>query len=761
MATAKRSPPDPRTLETSLRAACPDVGEATLRDFLTRLDPDYFSHFDPEEVCRHMKMAEGLTESRPYQVYFERRDESRLRIGIVAFDYFSQFSALCGLVASFGLDILSGHSYTYSKSAPSAPSRRPAGRPGRRPAGASRAKIVDAFEVRVRAASGFGSEAEAQLVSELDVLESLLAAGQPEQLRERLNRRLVERLARDTSAVGGVPRPAEVRFDDEASERWTVMDVHSRDSPGFLYAFSNALAMRGVYIHRVRIESLGDEVSDRFYISDRHGGKIDGEHERNALARAVVLIEQFTHFLRRAPDPARAVRYFDQFLDKVLERDPGISHFRIVTRREGLDLLAQLLGSSEFLWEELLRNNFEALMPVFGRLGQDEEAWGREQLAGDLDARLATAAHREQRRRVLNDFKDGEMLLIVLQQMRAPGDLTRFSERLTELAEVVLERALRLATAQLAEQYGRPVSSGGDDCPLAICALGKLGGREIGHASDVELVFIHGSSGTTDGPQPISTDLYFEYLVREFVELIEARQEGAFHVDLRLRPHGKAGPMAIPFELWKTYYSPSGEAVPFERQALTKLRVVAGDEALGREVLAHRDRFVYSGEPWDMEQALHLRQRQASELVEPGRVNAKYSPGGLIDVEYAVQYLQVIHGGERPELRTPTTLIGLRALREAGLFSEDEEARLAAAYSFLRRLIDAMRMVKNEASDLVLPAPDAPEFGYLARRMGYRDADWARSSARLAENITREMETVRELFSERFGVVESANRGGR
>src|SRR5262249_5563167 len=139
---------------------------------------------------------------------------------------------------------------------------------------------------------------------------------------------------------------------------------------------------------------------------------------------------------------------------------------------------------------------------------------------------------------------------------------------------------------------------------FTICALGKFGGREMGYASDLEVLFVHDRRENTPS---------FELLVRRITEFIETRNQGIFHIDLRLRPYGDAGPWSIPFDEFASYYSPSGAAAPFERQALIKLRWVGGDESLGRRVEAHRDAFTYSGAPWDSENALHLRRRQMRE----------------------------------------------------------------------------------------------------------------------------------------------------
>lgn len=272
----------------------------------------------------------------------------------------------------------------------------------------------------------------------------------------------------------------------------------------------------------------------------------------------------------------------------------------------------------------------------------------------------------------------------------------------------------------------------------------------MGYASDLEVLFVHGGPGRTSGSKPIDNGLFFERLAQQVVEFIEAREKGVFHIDLRLRPHGKAGALATPFDRLANYYSKNGEAAPFERQALIKLRGVAGDESLGRRVEECRDGFTYSGEPWDWENAMRLRRRQTDELVKPGRINVKYSPGGIIDIEYAAQYLQLIHGKDHPELRVTSTLEALDRLRRLNLISETESEMLRAAYLFLRNLIDALRIVRGDASDLALPEEGSDEFKSLARRLGYRERDWKSGALALAADIHRWMKAVNSYYIARF-----------
>jgi glutamate-ammonia-ligase adenylyltransferase len=304
--------------------------------------------------------------------------------------------------------------------------------------------------------------------------------------------------------------------------------------------------------------------------------------------------------------------------------------------------------------------------------------------------------------------------------------LPEFSKALTGLAEVVIDEAAKICYEYSGEQHG----------PFTICGLGKFGGREMGYASDLELLFVHDAKGSTP---------FFESLARQVIEFVEARKHGIFHIDLRLRPYGDAGAWSIPFDEFKNYYSANGQAAPFERQALIKLRWIAGDEALGRRVEAHRDSYTYSGAPRDMKNALHVRGRQMRELVKPGQVNVKYSSGGIVDIEYAVQYLQLFHGKDHVELRVPNTLEALDQLHCLKIVSESEYEVFHEGYIFLRKLIDALRIVRGDASDLVLPGETSEEFKSLARRLGY-GRDRTKGAALLAADIKEWMKKVHERF---------------
>ncbi len=720
------------------------------------MDEDYFATFSPEEISTHIKMSCALDTKHPVQSRITPRRDGEFDIIIVGFDYLAEFSIFCGLLSAFGLDIRAGNIYSFARktSGQEEPQLRSARRsPKIKTSRPLPRRIVDVFNVRLKAGETFDEAKQREFEQELQTLVRLLASGSPEQARERLNRFLTERIEKMNEQLSGLLSPVEVRFDNQLSSDWTVMDVHSEDAFAFLYAFSNALSLRGIYIHKVRIQSLGREVRDQFFIADRWGRKIEDEREQGRLRTAVVLIKQFTRFLPEAPDPAKAMRHFDQFLDKTAEErvpDQIVSFF---AGQEGMNLLAHLLGSSDFLWDDFLGIHFKDLLPILEDLTKTELKPGKQSLRRQLAARLSQASTFEEKKRALNQFKDARVFLIDVKHLLEPQvTLIDFSQALTDLAEVVLDESARICNERLVEQYGEPMRADQTPCPFTICGLGKFGGREMGYASDLEVLFVHDGPGQTRGNKPLDNGLFFELLAQQIVEFIEAREKGIFHIDLRLRPHGKAGALATPFEQLANYYSVNGEAAPFERQALIKLRWVAGDEALGQRVEAHRDGFTYSGAPWDWENALHLRRRQTRELAKPGQINVKYSSGGIIDIEYAAQYLQLMHGNDHPELRATNTLEALDQLRRLRIISEAEHEMLRTAYLFLRNLIDALRIVRGDASDLVLPDEDSEEFKSLARRLGYREGDWKKGSEKLAADIRQWMERVNSYYVARFSL---------
>ncbi|HEY2384138.1 MAG TPA: hypothetical protein VGK48_23430 [Terriglobia bacterium] len=697
----------------TIESRCGGVGKDAIEEFFRRMDDDYFARFSADAISGHIRMSAQLTAREPVQVEIAHRQETpgEFDIVVAGFDYLSEFSILCGLLSAFGLDIEAGDIYSFRKDA----------------TGRQR-KIVDVFHVRAGPNLPFNEARRQQFIDGLKGFARLLATGDLQEPRERLNRFLVESIERMDEPLSGLLSPIDIEFDNRTSDDWTVMKTRSKDAFALLYAVSNALAMRGIYIHKANIRGSESGVYDHFFIADRWGKKIENSHDQERLKIGIAMIKEFTGFLPAAPDPPKALRHFDQFIDKLAEAHFPDHVVSFLAKKDGMNVLAHLLGSSDYLWDDFLGIRFSDLVPIL----EDLEHTPLDPDLAALRRSLEQASTLEEKRSCLNRFKDSELFRIDAKHLLDSAvTLIPFSQAVTDLAEGVLREAARIC-------YGEPGDPHG---PFAICGLGKFGGREMGYASDLELILVHESEAATP---------FFERFARRLTEFIETRKTGIFHIDLRLRPYGDAGLWSIPFNEFANYYSAGGDAAPFERQALIKLRCIAGDAGFSRRVEAHRDNFSYSGAPWDSENALHLRRRQMRELVKPGEVNVKYSAGGIVDIEYAVQYLQLQYGREYPSLRVTNTLDALHRLREAGILREDEYLPLHSAYLFLRNVIDALRIVRGNASDLVLPAEDSEEFKALSRRLGYRKKDRSRNAAMLAAGLQSQMKTVHLQFLARY-----------
>ncbi len=737
----------------TLASLCSDVEDEVVHDFVSRMDTEYFERFKPDTIAHHIQLASRLTPDHPCELSVLDKRAGRWEITIVAYDYFSEFAAICGVLSAFGLNIEEGRIYTFMGAAPS-PST--AGRPKGRP-GLSRKKIVDVFLVHPIDRSGFPPPQHNALRQTVNEVVQLLDAGKFEEARQYVNRRLVERLDKQRSAFTGLLDRVQITFDNRQSPTDTIMDIQSDDTPAFLYALANALAMRNIYITKAQIECDGAKLRDRFFVRNRDGQKLLDSDDQQQLRLTAVLIKQFTHALTWASDPAKALASFDQFLDLIV-KDRGKKSknqaLDFISDKKTFPLLARLLGASDFLWEDFLRRQHDNLLPLLTEYQDAPLIKPQATLRKELGRLVMRAKTDEARKDALNRYKDHEMFRIDIKHIVEPSsNFPDFSLALTELAEVIMERSIADCSAKLEKSYGRPRLANQRPCPFTVLGLGKFGGRELGYASDIEVLFIYGGSGSTNGKDSIENSEYFERLAQELLGWIEAKQEGIYRLDVRLRPYGGKGALANAFEEVCRYYSPTGLAAPFERQALIKLRHIAGDATLGHRLEAHRDSFVYSDAPWDISAALDLRKQQLKQLVAPGKINVKYSAGGLIDIEYAAQYLQVMHGHNHQTLRTPNTLQALAALVNEGLIARADGAGLRKAYIFIRMLVDGLRMVRGNTKDLVLPPPDSEEFVSLARRIGYTRDDWQAGARDLQSDIEQHMTLTKTFFERMFGAL--------
>jgi glutamate-ammonia-ligase adenylyltransferase len=234
-------------------------------------------------------------------------------------------------------------------------------------------------------------------------------------------------------------------------------------------------------------------------------------------------------------------------------------------------------------------------------------------------------------------------------------------------------------------------------------------------------------------------------------DIIQTKRDGIFAIDLQLRPYGNDGPLACSLESFCRYYIKDGPAHSYERLALVRLRAVGGDAELGAQVERLRDEYIYTTQSINPAEIRELREKQYQQKVKPGQLNAKFSQGALVDLEYDVQLLQVMYGSGNELLRTPRIRRALDTLASMGVLDAEEGLQLVAAYDFLRMLINGLRMLRGSAEDLFLPPQESDEFEHLARRMGYVEKNGLTASQQVHTEFETHTARIRAFAERRFG----------
>jgi glutamate-ammonia-ligase adenylyltransferase len=308
------------------------------------------------------------------------------------------------------------------------------------------------------------------------------------------------------------------------------------------------------------------------------------------------------------------------------------------------------------------------------------------------------------------------------------ADMQDITCAMTELAEASLELALAQAIVDQTARFGAPRTSAGTDIEFWVVGMGKLGARELNVSSDIDLVYLYEEDGETTGPQPVSAHEFFSQVARSLYTLIgETTEDGfVFRVDLALRPNGNSGPPVVSLAMLEEYFQVQGRE--WERFAWLKSRVVAPRASVtsGR-ALALRSvvtAFVYRRYldygVFEGLRQLHRKVRDEAQRRAAGRPeranDVKLSRGGIREIEFIVQLLLVVRGGQFPEIRTRATLKALDKLAAGGLMKTESAQRLAQAYIFLRRVEHRIQYLDDQQTHL-LPSGDG-DLNWIARSLG-------------------------------------------
>jgi glutamate-ammonia-ligase adenylyltransferase len=452
--------------------------------------------------------------------------------------------------------------------------------------------------------------------------------------------------------------------------------------------------------------------------------------------------EQFAIAAPGLADPDMAINNLERFI--AAARNPMSMAALFERDHSALPNLLQIFSTSQYL-SDLLVSDKEAYDLLRMTEGQPV---ARDALVEELLNEVRSLCTYAEVLASLRRFKRRETLRI------AYGDIVRnqpvgtVTRQISHLADAIVEAALDFARRHLDEQYGRPLRSDGERSRFAVLGLGKLGGVELNYSSDIDLILLYEQDGQTDARRTVSNHEYFERLSKELIRLLtEATELGtAYRVDLRLRPDGAISPLSLSFENMLSYYDVKGRT--WERQAFVKARPVAGDCDLGFELLARLEPWIYRKYLTLADitgiKALKRRIEERAEREGGDLRNVKTGHGGIRDIEFVIQFLQLLNGGALPEVRTGNTLEAIALLEQAGSLTPDERAKLEDNYSMLRKLEHRLQIMFDLKTHM-LPST-REELAKLAVRMGYGGTRHVSTLDAFKEDYARRTRQNREML---------------
>ena len=450
--------------------------------------------------------------------------------------------------------------------------------------------------------------------------------------------------------------------------------------------------------------------------------------------------------LAESPDPDSSLLLFERLVTeasaeilRLLEAHPFLAHYAIA-----------VFGSSRYLGETLVQNT--DLLHTFLREKKLDRSFSHEEFSEAL-ARFRSRSFERDNSLLLARFKRREYVRIMLRDVLKIAPLAETTAEISALSDVLIEEALREADSAMERRFGLPQHLDAEGravtTPFAVLSLGKLGGNELNYSSDIDLLYLHG-----DGPEPpaapISNREYFVRLAQQVTEILSRHTaEGAvFRIDLRLRPQGNEGELAISLSNALRYYAET--AHDWERQALIKVRYSAGNVQLARAFIRRIQPQVYSAEinfaaiktALVAREKIERKRRRQTAAEGHESLDVKIDRGGIRDIEFLVQCLQRVYGGSEPWLRSGGTLFSLQKLHDKRHIGGHDFHELNSAYTFLRHLEHRLQLQQGQQ---VHRLPRSPEGLAILRRAmigfspGYQLAD-------LSSAVKQRMAAVAEIY---------------
>lgn len=552
--------------------------------------------------------------------------------------------------------------------------------------------------------------------------------------------------------------------------RRSVPPVFSRLQPAAQHGVSKPdprpvllAAKRNVEEVRAILSAYGLRDLDR---ADRNLDAMAGDPlQRRCLADILPMLMES---ISRTADPDQALNHWERMLASV-SRTSFLDYLRTWPRM--LDLLCMIFGNSDALAFTLIRD------PTLVYWLAEEEVLSRPPTRKGMESALRKSighlTSKEVKLDALRRFRRREMLRIGVRDLLRLATVPETTGSLSDLACLLIHAVYEIVDSDLRQQYGVPMHRNRQgrwvETKFTVIGMGKLGGHELNYSSDVDLIYLYEShDGETRAPRHgraaipagvgISNEEYFEILARELTRvLIEPTREGhVFRVDLRLRAEGSVGQLARSLEEYEKYYTARGQV--WERLALLKASPVAGSYEVGRVFLRLVKRFVLGvGGKMDREKALAIVQdvRAVKDMIDAkmtnrghAQRNVKLGTGGIREIEFFVQTVQVLAGRNVPALLDRSTIGSLNRLAQKKLLSTEARNALTAAYLFLRDVEHKLQMV-HDLQTHALPE-SFEELERCAIRMGYGTEDRKKAAELFHADHQHHTEMVHRTFRSFF-----------
>ena len=470
-----------------------------------------------------------------------------------------------------------------------------------------------------------------------------------------------------------------------------------------------------------------------------HHGRIRAMRGQRARELLTKLIPVILKALGGAADPDVAFAQFDRFLTNL---PSGVQLFSLfLARPQFLDLLARIVGATPRLANYLARN--PAIMDAL----LDADYLSRLPSRAELDAqfaRVVTGSYEEQLD-AARRFTREAVFRVGVQIVEGVAKANQAGPALADIADCVIAGLLPRVEEEMATTAGRIPGAG-----FTVVAMGKLGGREMTASSDLDLVFVYDVPDgveSSDGPKPLSPTLYFARLAQRLIAaLTTATAAGTlYEVDMRLRPTGNKGPVAVSLKSFADYHA--SESWTWEHMALTRGRLVAGPRDLQARVAAEiRRRLVEARAPSAIiNDARDMRARMAETF--PGRNvwDLKHAPGGLVDIEFIAQALQLVHAQAQPEILNTNTVAALFNLKAAGFLAAADADALVTSAGLQHALTQVLRIALDETPDIEDATPGLKAL--LTKAAG--ESSFAATQMRLAKLQTQTRDIFNRLLAAR------------